>query len=316
MPKTTNIHNNPNTEIFSDERNEFGLFQFKSEFIQSMFQKREDQYTKMRDLKNAFDKQELIIKMINDVEHQYQKRMQQLNNIKIAFDNQELVCKMRNDDKREYQTRLQQLYHLQKNAQVEFRNAEHEYVKCTKSSLYGPDGIEISAPQTINLATIVLKNQFEILRRYHNKLRLYQEQQIEEEKYQAKCLLDEQKRQDEVQAKWLLDEQIRQEEVYTRLLNEAKEQWLLDEQIRQDKAKAEPETKEQLLLNEAEAQTKWFSDAKWLDEQKRQDKAYEEWFSNIYSRNPVFGDEVDSDDEYSSDSDQFTIINANNYPNS
>lgn len=276
MPKTTNIHNNPNTEIFSDERNEFGLFQFKSEFIQSMFQKREDQYTKMRDLKNAFDKQELIIKMINDVEHQYQKRMQQLNNIKIAFDNQELVCKMRNDDKRDYQTRLQQLYYLQKNAQVEFRNAEHEYVKCTKSSLYGPDGIEIGAPQTINLATLVLKNQFEILRRYHNKLRLYQEQQIEEEKYQAKCLLDEQKRQD----------------------------------------KAEAETKEQLLLNEAEAQTKWFSDAKWLDEQKRQDKAYEEWFSNIYSRNPVFGDEVDSDDEYLSDSDQFTIINANNYPNS
>jgi len=171
MDNTRKIHQNPNTKIFSDERNEFGLFQFKEKFIQEKFQEREDQYAKTRDLKYAFDNQELLCKMIDDVTCEYQKRMQQLT-------------------------------HLQKNAFVEFREAKLKYKECTKSPLYGLDGVEIGAPQTIDPAKINLETEFQIFRSYHNTLRLHQEKQIVADEARAQQLLDEQKRQDEARAKW------------------------------------------------------------------------------------------------------------------
>jgi hypothetical protein len=91
--KTANTANTTNNELFTGELSEFGMPVFSDPHAQATYKQVEDAYKKMLTLKDAYDKQELL-------------------------------RRMRTDMKREYLTRKNQVAQLQRNAAVQFRNAE------------------------------------------------------------------------------------------------------------------------------------------------------------------------------------------------
>ena len=117
-----NTANNNDDQMFSGERTEFGLRVFSDPHMQITYQKYEDEYKKKYALHQAYCKQEFL-------------------------------RKMRADIKREYLTRKKQLKHLQKDAAIDFRNAEmslqEHYTSVQASQLlskYGHCAVDICAP--------------------------------------------------------------------------------------------------------------------------------------------------------------------------
>jgi hypothetical protein len=104
--------------IFSGERSEFGIYKFSDPRRQATYEYHENQYKKMLKLKNAYDKQELL-------------------------------RKMRADMKREYLTRKKQVVRLQKDAAIDFRNAEsslQEHYATEAADHPYIHGVDIHAP--------------------------------------------------------------------------------------------------------------------------------------------------------------------------
>ena len=119
---TANTANNNDDQMFSGERTEFGMRVFSDPHVQITYQKYEDGYKKKYDLHQAYCKQEFL-------------------------------RKMRADIRREYLTRKKQLKHLQKDAAIDFRNAEmslqEHYTSVQASQLqskYGHCAVDICAP--------------------------------------------------------------------------------------------------------------------------------------------------------------------------
>ena len=81
------------SKIFKGERGEFGIYKFADPHRQSTYERHETRFKKTKELKMAYDKQELLLRM-------------------------------RADMKREYLTRKKQMKRLQMDAAVDFRNAE------------------------------------------------------------------------------------------------------------------------------------------------------------------------------------------------
>lgn len=119
---TTNPTNTADNQMFNGKRGEFGLPVFSDPQLQTTFGQVEDKYKKMLELKCAYDKQEFL-------------------------------RKMRADIRREYLTRKKQLKLLQKDAAVDFRNAEFSLQEHIASDAahgggchYGVKGIDTCAP--------------------------------------------------------------------------------------------------------------------------------------------------------------------------
>ena len=105
-------------QIFTDETSEFGMRVFSDPCIQATYKQFEDDYKKKYALKRAYDKQEFL-------------------------------RKMRVDIRREYLTRKKQVKHLQKDAAIEFRNAEmslQEHYASAQAKPFRIRVIDISAP--------------------------------------------------------------------------------------------------------------------------------------------------------------------------
>ena len=105
-------------QIFTDETSEFGMRVFSDPCIQATYKQFEDDYKKKYALKRAYDKQEFL-------------------------------RKMRFDLRREYLTRKKQVKHLQKDAAIEFRNAEmslQEHYASAQAKPFRIRAIDISAP--------------------------------------------------------------------------------------------------------------------------------------------------------------------------
>jgi hypothetical protein len=117
-----NTANNKDDQMFSGGRTEFGMPVFSDPLMQATYQKYEDEYKKKYIIHQAYGKQEFL-------------------------------RKMRADIKREYLTRKKQLKLLQKDAAVDFRNAEmslqEHYASAQASqsqSKYSHHEVDICAP--------------------------------------------------------------------------------------------------------------------------------------------------------------------------
>jgi hypothetical protein len=152
------IYNTANNDdqMFSGERTEFGMCVFSDPHTQAAYQKYEDEYKKKYALHQAYNKQEFL-------------------------------RRMRADIKREYLTRKKQLKHLQKDAAIDFRNAEmslQEHYASTQASQlqseYSHRAVDICAPlvsqvtlpdgQLFDVKTFNLEGEFAKLVQNHKNL--------------------------------------------------------------------------------------------------------------------------------------------------
>ena len=101
--------------VFKDTHSEFGLPVFKQDEMQFPYSRLEDEYKRKYNLKAAYDKQEML-------------------------------RKMRTDIRREYLTRKKQVAQLQRDAAVDFRNAEQSLQKFYSSKTPAMRTIDITAP--------------------------------------------------------------------------------------------------------------------------------------------------------------------------
>jgi len=146
--------------IFTTERSEFGMYKFADPCRQATYAYHEDAYMKMLKLKNSYDKQELL-------------------------------RRMRTDIKREYLTRKKQITRLQKDAAIDFRNAESSLQEhyATEAADHQPyiRGVDINAPlvsqiqlpngKHFDLKTFDEHHEFARVRQIHEDLRRDQEEQ-------------------------------------------------------------------------------------------------------------------------------------------
>ena len=106
------------SHIFSGERSDFGIYKFADPHRQATYEHHEIRFTKKQNLKNAYDKQELL-------------------------------RRMRADIRREYLTRKKQMKRLQMDAAVDFRNAEsslQEHYATEAADHPYIHGVDINAP--------------------------------------------------------------------------------------------------------------------------------------------------------------------------
>jgi len=153
--------------IFTTQRSEFGMYKFADPCRQATYAYHEDAYMKMLKLKNAYDKQELL-------------------------------RRMRTDIKREYLTRKKQVTRLQKDAAIDFRNAESSLQEhyATEAADHQPyiRGVDINAPlvsqiqlpngKHFDVKTFDEHHEFARVRQIHEDLRRDQERDQEQEQRQ------------------------------------------------------------------------------------------------------------------------------------
>jgi hypothetical protein len=153
--------------IFTTQRSEFGMYKFTDPCRQATYAYHEDAYMKMLKLKNAYDKQELL-------------------------------RRMRTDIKREYLTRKKQVTRLQKDAAIDFRNAESSLQEhyATEAADHQPyiRGVDINAPlvsqiqlpngKHFDVKTFDEHHEFARVRQIHEDLRRDQERDQEQEQRQ------------------------------------------------------------------------------------------------------------------------------------
>ena len=158
---TTNTNTNYDANIFTRERGEYGMLVFSDPRRQATYEYHETEYRKKYVLKQAYDKQEFL-------------------------------RKMRADIKREYLTRKKQVKRLQRDAAVDFRNAEmsfqEHYAGAQGQEPWRIHGVDICAPlvsqiqlpsgETLDLKTLDCDTEFAKVRRVHEDLRLDQLESI------------------------------------------------------------------------------------------------------------------------------------------
>jgi hypothetical protein len=170
----TNIPKNYDDVIFTGEKSEFGMPVFSHPSIQATYEYHETEYKKKYVLKHAYDKQEFL-------------------------------RKMRADIKREYLTRKKQVKQLQRDAAVNFRNAEmslQEHYASASASAQGQEpwrihGVDICAPlvsqiqlphgETLDLKTLHYETEFAKLRGIHEDLRQDQVESIRIQEEGQQC---------------------------------------------------------------------------------------------------------------------------------
>ena len=106
------------SHIFSGERSDYGIYKFADPHRQATYEHHETRFRKMKEVKMAYDKQELL-------------------------------RRMRADIKREYLTRKKQMKRLQMDAAVDFRNAEsslQEHYATEAADHPYIHGVDINAP--------------------------------------------------------------------------------------------------------------------------------------------------------------------------
>lgn len=153
---TANTTKTNDNQIFTGERSEFGLPVFSDPHTQATYRNFEDEYKKKHILKQAYDKQEFLRRMHADI-------------------------------KREYLTRKKQVKLLQKDAAVDFRNAEFSLqehyagARAHESQFhYGVSAVDINAPlvsqvtlpdgQLLNLKTFRADSEFAKVVEMHKNL--------------------------------------------------------------------------------------------------------------------------------------------------
>ena len=153
------------TAILTDQRSEFGMYKFADPRRQATYEHHETRYTKMLKVKNAYDKQELL-------------------------------RKMRADMKREYLTRKNQVTRLQKDAAIDFRNAEsslqehyateaadhHPYIRAVDITAPLVSRIQLPRGEILDLKTFDANHEFAKVRQIHEDLRCDQEEQEQEQR--------------------------------------------------------------------------------------------------------------------------------------
>lgn len=152
--------------IFTTKRSDFGMYKFADPCRQATYEHHETRYTKMLKVKNAYD-------------------------------NQDLLRKMRADMKREFLTRKKQVKRLQKDAAIDFRNAEsslQEHYYATEAADHHPyiRAVDITAPlvsriqlprgEILDLKTFDANHEFAKVRQIHEDLRRDQEKQEQEQR--------------------------------------------------------------------------------------------------------------------------------------
>jgi hypothetical protein len=172
-----NPANTANNQIFTGEMSEFGMRVFSDPDAQATYKQVEDAYKKMLALKDAYDKQELL-------------------------------RRMRTDMKREYLTRKNQVAQLQRNAAVEFRNAEFSLQEhyATQAAdggdrqyFHGFRAVDISAPlvsqihlpigETLDLKEFKPHLEFAKLKQMHINIQ-HQQQQRQQEQEESRAWFD------------------------------------------------------------------------------------------------------------------------------
>ena len=150
------------SQIFNGDRGDYGIYKFADPHRQATYEHHETRFTKMQNLKNAYNKQELL-------------------------------RRMRADIRREYLTRKKQMKRLQMDAAVDFRNAEsslQEHYASEAAADHHPyiHGVDIHAPlvskiqlpnaQILDLKTFDGDREFAKVRQVHADLLADQQESI------------------------------------------------------------------------------------------------------------------------------------------
>ena len=151
--------------ILTDQRSEFGMYKFADPHRQATYEHHETRFKTTKELKMAYDKQELL-------------------------------RKMRADMKREYLTRKNQVKRLQKDAAIDFRNAEsslqehyateaadhHPYIRAVDITAPLVSRIQLPRGEILDLKTFDANHEFAKVRQIHEDLRRDQEEQEQEQR--------------------------------------------------------------------------------------------------------------------------------------
>ena len=162
--------NTANDRMFTEETSEFGMRVFSDPSTQATYNQFEDEYKKKYALKRAYD-------------------------------NQEFLRKMRADIRREYLTRKKQVKHLQKDAAIDFRNAEmslQEHYISAQAKPFRIRAIDINAPlvslltlptgDLLDLKTFHAESEFNRVCELHDSLsRQWLEEDQRSRDWQAEC---------------------------------------------------------------------------------------------------------------------------------
>lgn len=174
-----NPANPANIQLFTGELSEFGMPVFSDPNAQATFKNVEDAYKKMLALKGAYEKQELL-------------------------------RRMRTDMKREYLTRKNQVAQLQRNAAVEFRNAEFSLQEHYATQAadggdshqyhHGVRAVDISDPlvsqihlpigETLDLKQFNAGVEFDKLKQMHINIQRQQQQLEQEQEEESRAWFD------------------------------------------------------------------------------------------------------------------------------
>jgi hypothetical protein len=177
--KTANTANTTNNELFTGELSEFGMPVFSDPNAQATYKQAEDAYKKMLALKDAYDKQELL-------------------------------RRMRTDMKREYLTRKNQVAQLQRNAAVQYRNAEFSLQEHYATQAadggdshqyhHGVRAVDISDPlvsqihlpigETLDLKQFKADLEFGKLKQMHMNIQRQQQQRQQEQQEESRAWFD------------------------------------------------------------------------------------------------------------------------------
>jgi hypothetical protein len=165
------------SQIFNGQRGDYGIYKFADPHRQATYEYHETRFKKTQNLKNAYDKQELL-------------------------------RRMRADMRREYLTRKNQMKRLQMDAAVDFRNAElslQEHYASEAAADHHPyiHGVDIHAPlvskielpnaQILDLKTFDEESEFAKVRQVHadlladqqESIRLFEQEEQRQSQYYA-----------------------------------------------------------------------------------------------------------------------------------
>jgi hypothetical protein len=161
------------TRIFTQNRSEFGLYDFADPLIQKQYKQRENKYKRMMYLKDAYENQKFLQEMCKSMKREYNKRKKQMKKLQEAA-----AIQFRN-----YECLLQKYYydnepheedddHEEENATSERNQRHYQYSIDVDEPLVSK--IHLPNDTILDLEAFDIDKEFEAVVEYHMDLELEQ----------------------------------------------------------------------------------------------------------------------------------------------
>lgn len=157
------------SKIFKGERGEFGIYKFADPHRQSTYERHETRFKRMKELKMAYNTQELLLRMRADMKREYLTRKNQVKKLEqdqaVVFRNAEMKLQ-------EYYTSTTSIHH---DSLRKFATASPTHI----ATIHLPFGNTLHTNE-IPLSEVDMRDQFSQLREFHVKLRYDKESELRE----------------------------------------------------------------------------------------------------------------------------------------